>query len=154
LELLPDSKTNESRKGVLNPYYAKFRCDKARVVDIVNFNNGITLDKDTSFYSCYFVYRKGEIVSTYYDLNLDNVCSCGIHYFKTRDAAISFWYRQKERHPMDGVYIDYYESGQKHQEIMYKQGLRDGLCIVWHENDREMFEGKYNDRQRDGIRTW
>jgi hypothetical protein len=65
LELLPDSKTNESRNGVVDSNYAKFRCDKARVVDIVNFYNGITLDRDTSFHRPNFVYRKGDIVSTY-----------------------------------------------------------------------------------------
>jgi antitoxin component YwqK of YwqJK toxin-antitoxin module len=133
--------------------YAKFRCDKARVVDIVNFNNGISLDKDSSFYDHNFVYRKGEIVSADYNPQINKVCSTGIHYFKTQDAAINWWYRQKNKYPMDGVYIDWYESGRKCSEQNYNQGQRDGLWTEWYESGQKKFEEDYKQGQKDGLWT-
>jgi hypothetical protein len=133
--------------------YAKFRCDKARVVDIVNFYNGITLDRDTSFHRPNFVYRKGDIVSTYYDPQINEVCSSRIHYFKTQDAAISWWYRQKDKHPKNGVLTWWYDSGEKYRKLVYKERQLNGVRTFWYETGQKESECIFKDGKPDGVWT-
>ena len=40
LEIPVDGKTNEDRTGIVDPLYAKYRCDKAQVVRIYNQKTG------------------------------------------------------------------------------------------------------------------
>ena len=91
LQLLSDSVTNESRKDVINPDQAYFRTDKAKVIKLVNPVTTQNFIEDVSIYDPNFIYKKGEIVSTQFDPNLDVVEGKGIHYFKTYEAARS-WY--------------------------------------------------------------
>jgi Family of unknown function (DUF5758) len=86
-------RTNEVARQHVNPEYAKYRTDKAYVMDIDNFLTGDPMDEDTSVYDRNFVYKVGEDVEVQdYDANLDETCATGIHYFKTR-AAAEEWYR-------------------------------------------------------------
>ncbi len=91
LELLSDSITNEDRDGVVDSNSAKFRTNKARVVTIVNPLTGEKMDKDRSIHDSTFIYTVGNIVRGRFDSNINEVCSSGIHYFKTYDAALD-WY--------------------------------------------------------------
>jgi hypothetical protein len=103
LQLLEDTVTNENRKDVVDDNYAKFRCDKALVVDIQSVKTDRSLQKDKSFYRKDFLYQKGKIVTADFNLDIDNVCASGIHYFKTKEAARSWYYSSKSIRPEDGL---------------------------------------------------
>src|SRR5438128_5301429 len=90
LQKLDDSKTNEHRKDVVDARYAKFRADRLIVVRIYNKCNGEEIQTITnSVYSKKTItYTCNEIVEvTDYDEDINKVCSSGIHYFKTEEAA-------------------------------------------------------------------
>lgn len=113
MEKLPDTITNESRTGVINPLCAKFRADKLKVTAIINVNTLCTIDSITNYYSQinhppwriaapiflateYLVlettYTVGEIaIPNSFDSNLSKVCTSGIHYFRSIEPA--FYYR-------------------------------------------------------------
>lgn len=86
---------NEDRWGVCDPDRAKFRCSAAKVLSIVDRENGKP-------YKCAVSsgkygnrirtrYNVGQMVyPDMYTLNSDCVCGHGIHYFKTRDAAVRY----------------------------------------------------------------
>jgi hypothetical protein len=84
---------NESRSGVLNKDLAKFRCNGLLVVSIFDLVLKIELNSifhKTKVHSSRIltVYKVGWIVKPdYFDLNLEYVCTSGIHYFLTRKAA-------------------------------------------------------------------
>jgi hypothetical protein len=62
LQLLEDTVTNENRKDVVDDNYAKFRCDKALVVDITSVETERSLQKDKSFYREDFCIRKEKLL--------------------------------------------------------------------------------------------
>ena len=149
LELLDNSVTNEKRDGIIDKIYAKFRCNKAKVISIINVKTQEKMEMDRSIYPSVFVYTLGEIRKTYFDENLDTVCTRGIHYFKTFEAALSWFYRQNNNFP-DGKWIAWHENGQKKHEETYKDHLHDGKWITWRDNGNKESEGTYKDMNRDG----
>ncbi len=148
LELLPDSITNETRDGVVNSDFAKFRTNKAKVISIVNPETNEQLDSDCSGYSPSFVYKVGKEVSTIFDPNINKVCGGGIHYFKTYEGALSWYYQH--HYKTNGKYIWYYENGQKEFEHNYKDGMENGQGTRWHPNGQKWWEFNYKEGLRDG----
>ncbi len=48
----------------------------------------------------------------------------------------------------------YYNSGQKEQEVNYKDGKKHGLETGWHKNGQKSSETNYNDGKEHGLLTW
>lgn len=104
LEKLSDTRTTEKRDGVYNPNFAKFRADKLKVIEIINVNNlnndkkSITNVYTDNKYEGYddviyhkMVYTVNDVVfPDFFDDCIDNVCSNGIHYFKSFDMAFAY----------------------------------------------------------------
>jgi len=144
LELLDDSKTNEKRL-VVDKNYAKFRCDKAKVVNIVNVKTGEKMVEDVSIHNSSFEYTLGEIVMPdYFNTDINKVCARGIHYFKTKEAALSWFYKQDNGFP-DGKWTGFHDNGRKYYEGTFKNAKKDGKWIRWHDNGQKGSEGTYKD---------
>lgn len=115
LEILGSN--NEERK-VYNKRYAKYRTKRVRTIgfyDIYRNKMKIISTRSTGFSSSetYFINR--EIYINDYDHCIDNVCSMGIHYFKTFDAARQYALKQRfytKIHPYCNVkFSDYSDNG-------------------------------------------
>jgi hypothetical protein len=158
-------KHNESRKDIVNKNYAKMRCSKAKVIDIYNMD-----DKDEKFNEAFslhvgeFKYTINEIVEPdKYDEDLDMVCTGGIHYFKSFEAAyywnfdfINYTGEAKVWHEngqlaekcnnvdgeINGLYEAWYENGQLSGKCNYVDGVANGLYEAWHKNGQ--LARKYN----------
>ncbi len=87
------------------------------------------------------IYEKGKIVlPDRFDYNLNHICSNGIHYFKTIDAA--FYYSKQVPTNYTGYWINYhFEKGEKYSEGYYINGLRDGKWIYWYYTGQKLAEG-------------
>ncbi len=152
LKLLNSSITNEKRL-VIDENYAKFRCDRARVIDIVNVKTGEKMVYDASIWNKDFKYKLGKmVIIVNYDFNMAKVCASGIHYFKTKEATLSWFYRQNDNFP-DGKWTCWYENGQKQSEGTYKDDEHDGKWIYWHENGNKESESTYKNGIQDGKWT-
>ena len=147
LELLNDSVTNEKRDLVIDDKYAKFRCNKAKVISIKNVKTGELMKNDRSIYDWDFVYRVGEVVDTWFSRHINIVCSGGIHYFKTEEAALSWFYRQTDNKFPDGKWTTWHENGHKKY---FKDGKKDEKWTRWYENGNKNSEGAYKDGKLDG----
>ena len=157
---------NEDREGVIDPKYAKFRCSKAKVLDIIYFNTSyaskLVYDETlvmtenykpqfpentgTSIYCKYKVhYKVGEIVyPKEYDSNPENVCAGGIHYFKSIMAA--YWYSLNYNKLIGGVMpYEYYDNnGRLVLKGHYLNGKKVGQWKKWLEKSQEYYEQTYN----------
>jgi hypothetical protein len=98
---LADTKTNESRSKITNPLYAKYRANKLKVIAIVHKFDPtklITEVENSSYERNKVIYKVGKILEiSDYDDDLENVCSTGIHYFKTVEPA--FYYDLEKYYP-------------------------------------------------------
>lgn len=123
LELLPESVTNESRKDIFDPNFTKYRTNMAKVISIHNITSGDVMDYDVSDYDNSFVYRVGQIVTPeYFDYSLDIVSSGGIHYFKTKEAAINYHNNNNSiNYGFDRIECYYHDNGRKAKEFIYKK---------------------------------
>jgi antitoxin component YwqK of YwqJK toxin-antitoxin module len=135
MKKLDTSLTNENRKDIIDINYAKCRADKLLVIlifDIYKPENQFDFIFNRYFddkCNSEIIYRKGEIVTPdKFDENLDKVCSNGIHYFKTIDAAF-YYYDQPFNYT--GTFIDFSENGQKVGEGNYLNGKRNGKWTYW-----------------------
>ena len=128
MKLLEDSMTNESRKDIFDANYAKYRTNKVKVILIINKFTLETVDNvENSYYKKKLKYVVNEIIEEKdYDMDLNNVCSAGIHYFKEIKPAFYFTLNVKSH---TGHYIEWYENGQKEKECDYVDGKINGHNI-------------------------
>ena len=157
MKKLQDTRTNENRINVANSLYAKFRADKLYVVKIINSNN-MELIKEVTNNNYYIkiTYKCDEIiVPDIFDENINEVCSSGIHYFKTIDAA--FYYRDQLPTQFTGKWVCWYGNGNgnKNYESRYIDGKKTGKWTRWYENGNKSFEGEYiNDKKTGKWTRW
>lgn len=155
--------TNETRKMVANPMYAKFRASKLDVLYIIDIRNGITVESISNTFINTFsntcnkfndnipiTYIAGQRVTpNLFDLNLDVICSNGIHYLKSPDAA--FYHRQMPKN-YTGPWMRWYNNGNKHFVEFYTNGLRNGIATHWYEEtSNKQQQGNYVDDKKNGL---
>ena len=159
IELQKDSKTNETRPTVNVPKFAKFRTNKARIVDIhhMTTHERIKSVKSTVYKKKTTIYNTDEIIEIcdYID-DINVICSSGIHYFKSyepayycnkKDGFIKQWHKEghlekkmilcapikNNNEVIEGLCIEYYQDGSVRKISNYINGKLDGLCIknIW-----------------------
>jgi hypothetical protein len=125
LQKMGKTLTNESRKNVINPKYAKFRANCLKVILIFNVNDPERqIENIESNYYYPTLYQKGkEVHADKFDTNLGNICSNGIHYYRTIDAAFFCKYLPGHVRPcpynFKGDWIFYDDDGQVFQVVEY-----------------------------------
>jgi antitoxin component YwqK of YwqJK toxin-antitoxin module len=150
LEKLEDTHTNENRCDIVDPLYAKFRANKLKVVNIIHKFKNQEIDKiQNSVYSDKKItYKKGEVIEDEnFNVNIENVCAPGIHYFKSKEAA--FYYEIPDNYT--GRYNQWYQNGQRYIECVFKNGKLDGLYKEWHGNGQLKIICMYEDGNLDGF---
>lgn len=125
---LSDTITNESRYGVHNKKFAKFRGSKFLVTHIVDkLNPSVAIEQITNSQSSRITtYKINEIViPDKFDTSLDRVCTNGIHYFLSIEAA--FYYDLLLFFPTyTGELISYHDNGSAYQTCSYIDGKKNG----------------------------
>ena len=136
LRKLADTITNESRP-VADTYCAKFRANKLQVVDIINkFDQSITCDSicNSVYKDKQMVYKKGEIIEVEeFNTNVNEVCTTGIHYYKTMKVA---FYLELEI-IIYGEWSCWHDNGRVKSNGSYKDGKVEGEWIFWYD-DRQI----------------
>jgi antitoxin component YwqK of YwqJK toxin-antitoxin module len=154
LKKLQDTKTNESRYNVKNSMYAKFRANKLLVVDIMHKFNDESIGKITncSYEDKTITYKKCKTVEVSdFDENINNICTPGIHYFKSPEAAFYYELINVE----NGICKKWYENGQLHSEGTFKGNKLNGSCKNWYRNGKLQEECTYKNGKLDGLyRQW
>ena len=151
LEIL--GKTNENRDDIADPQYAKYRTSKVKVLKIFkNGKRGIKIIKQMNgLHDVNFVYTTGEEMHvSNYDEDVNEVCSQGIHYFKTPFQA-KMWNLSLDNYT--GKYMEWYDNGTTQCEEEYKDGKREGKYIDWYEDGTTRYEGEFKDGKRKGKWT-
>ncbi len=72
-----------------------------------------------------------------------------VTYYADDTVARNVTYRNDK---LDGPWRDFFPSGEKKSEIMFKEGTRQGWSIVYYEGGQPQIEGKYLNDSPDG--TW
>jgi antitoxin component YwqK of YwqJK toxin-antitoxin module len=135
--------TNEHRKGIVDENYAIFRANVLTVILIFDRENPqINIDTIANKYcEIETVYKIGCVVhADEYDMDLENVQSNGIHYFKTLNAAYHYGVT-----PLNytGKIKEFYEDGSKMKEVEYVNGKENGRLLMW-------FKGHYLNGKKNG----
>ena len=158
LEIL--GKTNENRKNIADPQYAIYRTSKVKVLKIFHMNSEVDdetqiieqMDGLDGLCDKNFVYIEGkEMHVSNYDEDVNEVCSQGIHYFKTPFQA-KMWELNVNNYI--GKYMEWYDNGTTQCEGEYKNGKKEGKWTKWHENGTTRYEGKYKDGKEEGKWIW
>jgi antitoxin component YwqK of YwqJK toxin-antitoxin module len=152
LERLLDTITNENRNNIPNEQskpFAKYRCDKILVKDI--FHKFDSTKKVSSILSSNFEnkleYKIGKvIIPDNFDINLEKVCSNGIHYFLKLECA--FYYSLHKI--QNGEYLSWHENGQQQIKCTYTDGKKDGEYLLWYKNGHQYKKCTYTDDELNG----
>ena len=154
LKIPVGSRTNINRQFVVDHNHAKFRCDKAHVLEIRHKYTNRRVPSVKSNHDPSIQYTVGkDIVPRYeYDSDPDKVCASGIHFFLTREPAYDYgndlkngicrqWgdngllevIGTKKNSHMDGEWKLCYEDGAIHVLDNWIDGERSGLLKIWDE---------------------
>jgi antitoxin component YwqK of YwqJK toxin-antitoxin module len=173
LDIPEDAITNVDRKSVVVKDTAKYRTNKAKVVNIEDEDGKEYTEAVTGFYvGKSLTYKLNDLVEvTDYDMNLEEVCSSGIHFFLTKRVAELYsrdsienglfqrWYENgqiQEEYTyvngrMTGFFQSWYANGQKLEESTFVNGKLEGLFQRWHANGQKCDECTYVNGWRDGL---
>jgi len=146
LELNPDKQNNLKRPSVVDPNYAKFRCDSARVVSITNKETGKLVDRAPSNWNPEFIYETGAFVYSEYDTNINAVCGKGIHFYLTEKAAFANGYQ-----PSTGPVEIWHDNGIIRLQAQKIDGKLEGPYNRWGCNGLKWVEANYKNNQPEGI---
>ena len=149
-------KTNEGRNDVFDSNYAKFRCSSAIVVDIEHYDTQEKMNMDVSTYDSSFIYEVGkEVVPHKYGEDLNKICAPGIHYFKTKEAAESYFCQHLDGEEKNGIYRTWHDNGRLWTETTIKDGELDGLYKSWFSDGNIAEESIYKNGLYDGpYKAW
>src|SRR4029078_43618 len=137
-----DFKCNEMRKDIVNKKYAKFRCNKALVIDIIHSETLAHINRIAHICpviekQIITIYEVGKVVlPDYYDLDIDEVCSNGIHYFLSLEPA--YHYDTNYNYLTIGycTFSQWYSNGQKEMELHYLDSKLHGKFITWYQDGK------------------
>lgn len=62
------------------------------------------------------------------------------------------WYEVKFHKPFTGVWISYFENGQKMMDTEFRAGKLNGPSTWWYKNGQKEHEGEWRDGKKNG--TW
>lgn len=150
MKKLDTTKTNEDRKAVVDANYAKFRANELQVIKIINITTPETerTQITNDFEGIKLMYKVGEIVKpNSYNDDINEICSNGIHYFKTLESA---YYYENELSDFTGKWYSWFGNGQKELEIDRKNGIPDGKLIEWSENGQLNHKAYFEKGDRKG----
>jgi len=124
-----DILTNESREDIIDHDYAKFRSNKLFVKQIINLKtmencseviNSITLGPDRK-YTTYTVNQ--DVIPDEFDLDLNKICTTGIHYYKTIHATYFLAQFPREK-KYTGFWFECYDNGKLLKIAEYDIGFK------------------------------
>ena len=138
LDIPDDAITNVARTSVVVKDTAKYRTNKANVLKIEDEDGKEYTEAVTVFYrENSLTYKLNELVEvSNYDMNLEEVCSSGIHFFLTKRVA-ELYSRDSIQ---NGLYQSWYKNGEKWVECTYVNGKREGLFQEWRRNGQKLEE--------------
>lgn len=156
LEIPEDGKNNINRTGIYDPIYARYRCDRAKVVSVKDLDTNAEIEGAISMFGHSgqkkILYVKDEIVkSDGYEENPRDSYAAGIHFFLSEEPARHLCLQK----PADGIYKDWYDDGRLAQECFFKDGVLHGECVCWFPNGNLEFKGSYDHGLKHGLhQTW
>ena len=131
LEIPEDALTNLGRSNIVCKETAKYRTNKAKVLKIEDEEGNEYLIAKSAHHhrGKRFYYVVGEeVVEPNFRTDLTTVCAQGIHFFLERRVAELY----EKGKVQNGVYQTWYENGQKHFELNFKDSLPHGSWLKWH----------------------
>ena len=176
LEIPEDAITNMKRKDIAKAETAKYRTMKAKVIKIEDsdgktYNEAVSFnfDKNQVKYSL-----DEELVCHDFNMNLEETCSTGIHFFLSKSLAERYgldsiengvltWYYANGKKDVDRTFVngsktqydEWYENGNKHKEFKYLNEKQNGVQSVWYENGNKHQEWTCIDGVDQGVhRAW
>lgn len=147
LEIPDDALTNLHRGNIAKRQFAKYRCSKAFVKEIIDLTTNESVQRAHSIHNYKFIYRVGKIVvpEKQYNEYPEAVCSSGIHFFIDREIAEQYNYE-----PTYGEVKKYHENGHLMQHYFAKDGKLHGDYRVYAENGHLSVEENYVNGEREG----
>lgn len=153
MEKLPETITNEDRKNVANMSYAKFRANKLKVIEIFKMHDPeISKEYVTNYYMGErTIYKVNEIAyPNSYDENSENVCSEGIHYFKTPRGVIYYSGPPKN---FTGEWVTFFDNGSEEKLVNMINGMLMGKSIEFYKDEGINVESYYENSILTGLLT-
>ena len=93
--------------------------------------------------------NRPRVVREYITINDSSVLHKEIHYFPGQKKYIEKNFNDSGE--PDGVWVSWYENGNKNSEGTYRDGQWHGTYKVWHPNGRLFYSGEYEHGRRVGI---
>jgi len=138
LLILDDALTNKDRNTIIDPIHARYRCNRALVIEIIDMYNN-TYRSAISYYSKNkLIYNINEFVTSDYDEDVRIESGKGIHYFINKDTAINYKVPILYQHWSDenNTYKEYYGNGQLRKKIKFNVDINN---VIMYKNIQEYF---------------
>jgi antitoxin component YwqK of YwqJK toxin-antitoxin module len=145
-------KTNLNRKDIKDKEYAKYRCDKAKVISIEDNEGNKYSNAFSPFYDKIIEYKVGEKVEEpVYNKDIDVVCGEGIHFFINKEIALLYGLDRVE----NGEYKKWYDNGQLFVQKQYVEGKEQGEYKRWNDDGQLIVLSHYVDGKYHGeYKQW
>jgi hypothetical protein len=157
LEIPEDAITNMNRKDIVNRETATYRTNKANVLKIEDTEgNEYTHAKSFGYNKSLDYIVHETILVEDYDMDLEDVCAPGIHYFLSRRRAELYGSYSLKQFIDNSSFLfqKWHDNGQKLMECTYENGKLQGLYQTWYSDGRKWVECTYVNGERHGLYQW
>jgi antitoxin component YwqK of YwqJK toxin-antitoxin module len=156
------AKTNMTRKNVTNKLYAKYRCDVAKVILIIDENNITYNSAKSAYYFEPIIYIVGNTIKSEFDENINIVTGKGIHFFIDKLVALNYnkpileqkWPASRPNTLYTNLYKSFYPNGHLRERISYtlkNNEIYQKYIEVWYENGVRKYSQSLILDERNGM---
>ena len=151
LDIDSDVITNLNR-CVKDKNYAKYRCGEAYVVKIYHKDSEHEINLIKSDYDDTFIYTTGTKVKVKnFNTNIDEICTTGIHFFLTKEAAYYHNLDDNNYSTTSLVFKSWSDDGQLIRMYNRTNGKLNGSYEMWNNNGIPQIKCNYNDDKKNGL---
>ena len=141
---------NNLNRIVIDKNHAKYRCKQACVVKIYNKFTNEEINYVKSDYNPSVIYKKGKYITiAEYDNDINKICTHGIHFYLTKEAA--YFHNIDEKMILDGEYKIWFDNGLLCKRYNYVNGKKEGLYESFYDNGQILDRCNYINGKKEGL---
>lgn len=139
LQKLDDTITNEDRKKIIDKNYAKFRCNKLKVISIEHkiTNEKINEIENMAYDLNKLKYKVGTIINipSFSSRKNGYIYNNGIYYYLSKEPSY-YWQLIEYIDKYSGDYKEWHDNGRIKKICSYIDGIISGNYSEWYDNGK------------------
>jgi len=151
-----NARTTCERVNIINPLYAKYRTNFAKILCIEDEFGNKYNEAYTAFYKKKILYKVNVLINCAFDNDINIVCGKGIHFFLNKNVAYNYGRKiLEQKWDVPNLYQTFYDNGQIKERCDYifdkDYGFIKKTVDLWFDNGKKWRMESYQHDLKHGL---